>query len=116
MDQEMREVLQSGERLVFQGQRRSSALVSDQDGTREAEMARILQQSNEPQYADVDGLRIEISGVGSSDPTNYNRDRISEGIARGDDLRPTVGNADRLGLIDPAAEMSYGEQMSHVGR
>lgn len=50
-----------------------------------AEMARILKQVNEPQYADVDGLRVEISGVGSSEvpiPGNHHQASADHGRAQ----------------------------------
>ncbi|MBJ7310416.1 hypothetical protein ACFOLJ_14875 [Rugamonas sp. CCM 8940] len=95
----------------FQG----SDAVSPHAAIRDQEMARILRQAQEPQYQGSDSMRIEINGVGSSDPGDYNRELIEAANNRGDSLTPTVANAAHLGLINDPSLMSYSDQMRNVG-
>jgi hypothetical protein len=103
---------------------------NNDSATRTDEMARIMRQANEPQYAPTD-LRIEVNGIGSTDPELYNGDIIAAAIAHGENLRPTIANAERLGLVDlsvteaggehngynvaPTGQMPYAEQMRNAG-
>lgn len=116
VDELMTDVRQNGELLASTSTRNSSALISDTEQVRQAEMARITQQINEPPLYGADVLRVEISGVGRATPGEYNSNIIAAASSRGDDLRPTLANAERLGLANDPSLMSYADQMKNVGR
>ena len=60
--------------------------------------------------------RVEISGVGSTDPDLYNQDLINTAIRRGESLSPTLVNARRLGLVDQTGQPSvYGGASGDYG-
>jgi YD repeat-containing protein len=88
---------------------------SSAEALRAAEMARIIRQANEPQYQDAAPMHIEINGVGSSDPSEYNSGLVAAASARGENLSPTIANVNRLGLVNDPSLMSYGDEMRNVG-
>ena len=67
---------------------------------RQEQLARIMRLANEPAAVSSAAapFRVEINGVGSTDPDTYNAQVVWLANKRGEDLAPTVANAARLRL------------------
>lgn len=74
---------------------------------REAEMARIGKQASEARFREKVPLRVEITGVGPA---------AAVASYGGENITPAMPNIENSDLTSDAREMSYSDQMKHVGQ